>query len=189
MTPDTLIKNLQSEGLTIKIIDGNLHVSPKDRITAEIRTLIKAYKDDLVNFLESYEERAAIMEFDAGMSQQAAETAAFEDCKRIWLDRLHDVQNLLIKKRGLNGTDAASEASQWLLVEWMNQHHEAQPEINICPHCGQSLTNDRSNPGLPYLNGDSGHVWVHQGCHADWMVASEVRAKSTLQKYGIPFHD
>ncbi len=36
------------------------------------------------DFIEAYEERAAIMEFDAGMSRQDAEAAAFEDCMALY---------------------------------------------------------------------------------------------------------
>lgn len=35
------------------------------------------------DFEEMYEERAAIMEFDAGMTRDKAEAAAFADCQRI----------------------------------------------------------------------------------------------------------
>lgn len=37
---------------------------------------------------EAFEERAAIMEFDAGLSRQDAEASAYEDCKNRWLERI-----------------------------------------------------------------------------------------------------
>lgn len=39
------------------------------------------------DFIDDIEERAAIMEFDAGMSRPDAEATAFEDTKVIWLNR------------------------------------------------------------------------------------------------------
>jgi len=38
---------------------------------------------DSSNFWEAYEERAAIMEFDGGMSREEAEKAAFKDIASI----------------------------------------------------------------------------------------------------------
>ena len=81
MTANLVIARLHGDGLFIKSISGHLHVSPKEQITDENRALIKAYKDDLVDFLETYEERAAIMEYDGGLSRTEAEARAFEDCK------------------------------------------------------------------------------------------------------------
>jgi hypothetical protein len=37
--------------------------------------------------IDNYQERAAIMEFDAGLSRLEAEAAAFKDCNVIWLNR------------------------------------------------------------------------------------------------------
>lgn len=79
MTADKLLSRLHGYGLLIKAVSGSLHVSPKEQITDEIRALIKAYKDDLIDFLEAYEERAAIMQYDGGMSRQEAEATAFVD--------------------------------------------------------------------------------------------------------------
>ena len=75
----TILREAKSHGLNIHTIDGNLHVQPRDRITDSIRATIRQHKDALVDFLETWEERAAIMEYDAGMSRTQAETAAFED--------------------------------------------------------------------------------------------------------------
>lgn len=39
------------------------------------------------DFIEAYEERAAIMEFNTGISRQDAEAAAFEDCMALYEGR------------------------------------------------------------------------------------------------------
>jgi len=87
MDPGILIKEMQARGLAMEAVDGHIYVWPRDRITEELRALIKANKAALVDFLDHWQERAAIMEFDAGMSRQEAEAGAFEDCKVIWLER------------------------------------------------------------------------------------------------------
>jgi len=77
-----LLTEIQNQGLNIQAIEGNLDLSPSGRITDAMRQTIRQYKADLVAFLENYEERAAIMEFDGGMTRQEAETAAWEDLSK-----------------------------------------------------------------------------------------------------------
>jgi hypothetical protein len=75
----TLLKEIKSHELDIQAIEGNLHVSPSAKITDSIRQTIRQHKDALVDFIETYEERAAIMEYDAGLSREQAEILAFHD--------------------------------------------------------------------------------------------------------------
>ncbi len=79
MEAGLLLQEIKAHGLDIHAVDGNLHVLPRDRITDHIRASIRNLKPALLDFLEAYEERAAIMEFDAGLSRQDAEVAAFND--------------------------------------------------------------------------------------------------------------
>jgi hypothetical protein len=77
------VETLQRRGLTIDAKDGNLIVSPRDRITDEIRAYIRQHKAAILEELrrealaESFEERAAILEFDANIPRREAEEAAF----------------------------------------------------------------------------------------------------------------
>jgi hypothetical protein len=79
MDVSTLITEIKNHGLHIQSINGTLHVQPRDCITDHIRTQIQNLKPALVDFLEAYEERAAIMQFDAGLSRSDAEVQAFND--------------------------------------------------------------------------------------------------------------
>lgn len=79
MEAGLLLQEIKAHGLDIRAVDGNLHVLPRDRITDHIRAQIRNLKPALLDFLEAYEERAAIMEFEAGLSQRDAEAAAFND--------------------------------------------------------------------------------------------------------------
>ena len=79
MEAGIFLKNIKSHGLDIQAIDGNLHVSPRVKITNSIRQTIRKHKDALVDFIEAYEERAAIMEYGAGLSRKDAEAQAFKD--------------------------------------------------------------------------------------------------------------
>ena len=80
MNPAATIQKIRKAGLNIEAVDGSLHVYPRKRITDALRHVIRSQKELLIDFLENYQERAAIMEYDAGMSRQDAEAAAFEDC-------------------------------------------------------------------------------------------------------------
>lgn len=80
MSVGMLIQEIRNHGLEIDAIDGDLHVRPRERITDALRQIIRMQKTTLVDFLEAHEERAAIMEFDGGMSRQEAEVAAHQDC-------------------------------------------------------------------------------------------------------------
>ncbi|NCC41246.1 MAG: hypothetical protein EOM21_17800 [Gammaproteobacteria bacterium] len=79
MEASILIQKIKAHGLDIRAVDGNLYIQPRDRITDHIRTQVQNLKPALLDFIEAYEERAAIMEFDGGISRQDAEAAAWID--------------------------------------------------------------------------------------------------------------
>lgn len=89
MNPSDLLTQLQSLGLTVKTGQGgSLIVNPKALMTPELSALIRQHKAALVEALtpppdpadvrEYYEERAAILEFDAGMARPQAEAEALQ---------------------------------------------------------------------------------------------------------------
>lgn len=78
MAASKVIEAIRTHGLSISADNGNLHVWPKDRITPEMRATIRSMKTALLDFIDDYEERAAIMEYDGGMSRTEAEAAALE---------------------------------------------------------------------------------------------------------------
>lgn len=79
MLVSALIHDLKMCGLSMQAKDGKLYISPKEKIPDSLRPQIKSMKDKLILFVEQWEERAAIMEFDAGMPRQDAEAAALKD--------------------------------------------------------------------------------------------------------------
>jgi hypothetical protein len=76
------IEQLHHHGLNIEAKDGSLIVSPRDRITDEIREYIRQHKAAILAELEAesrnenFQERAAILEFDGGMERSQAEQEA-----------------------------------------------------------------------------------------------------------------
>ena len=93
MSTETVLSRLRADGLALEVTGANLKVWPRSRLTDEHRTLILSQKSALLLLLsgrrprplpakareavrEAIEERAAIQEFDGGMSRSEAESAA-----------------------------------------------------------------------------------------------------------------
>ncbi len=87
MNAEALLIDLRARGFRLGIADQALVVAPASRLTNEDRAVIRTHKASLVLLLASdqewFEERAGILEFDAGMTRTEAEAAARE-----LLDRL-----------------------------------------------------------------------------------------------------
>ncbi len=80
-----LLHQFDRAGVTVVAEAGNLFVRPASALTEAHRQALRACKQELLlllapvgdsSYLEEFEERAAIMEFDGGMSRAEAETAA-----------------------------------------------------------------------------------------------------------------
>jgi hypothetical protein len=81
------LSKIQSAGFVVSLVGGNLSVTPtKIDLTDTQRTFIKKHKQAIIrqlsntqlqqNIREQIEERAAIMEFDGGLSRADADVAA-----------------------------------------------------------------------------------------------------------------
>ena len=93
MSPPDLLHHLRGAGLVLTLTpDGGLHVAPRSALTDDHRAAIRAGRDALVLALlaaereadtEAFEERAAIMQFDGGLSRAEAEAAVRQcaDCE------------------------------------------------------------------------------------------------------------
>lgn len=90
LQPAEVLGTLTAAGLTVSLMpDSGLMVSPASLLTDDLRDLIRAHKPALVDLLkrqvaadqaelerEMFEERAAILEFDAGLARDLAECMA-----------------------------------------------------------------------------------------------------------------
>ena len=91
---------IQSAGFDVALVNGNLNITPtKKEFTDAQRIFIKKHKTEIVkeisatqiqqNIRDSIEERAAIMEFDGGLSRQDADVAA-TNAMRVYCYRITD---------------------------------------------------------------------------------------------------
>ena len=82
MSAVEVLQALCRAGLVLEVSGSALLVRPADKVTDELRSLIRAFKEELVPLVlhegdvEIFEERAAILEFDGGMTRLEAEAAA-----------------------------------------------------------------------------------------------------------------
>lgn len=93
--PDLLIA-MREAGMTVTVIDGRLHVTGPTDALDRFRPSIRMKRDDLILAAkvgasktavepfdrEAFEERAAICEFDGGLSREDAEAIAWQEDDR-----------------------------------------------------------------------------------------------------------
>lgn len=81
-----LLHELHAAGIRVVVEGDKLLVRPASRLTDSYRAALRAAKSDVIALLtvccagnaEAYEERAAIMEFEGGMTRVEAEAVARE---------------------------------------------------------------------------------------------------------------
>ena len=85
MEASHVLASLAAAGIELRSDGGNLRARPRERITDEHRAMIRANKSELIRFLTTAEreeieeaigERAAIQEYDGGLSRTEAERQA-----------------------------------------------------------------------------------------------------------------
>ncbi len=115
---------IQSAGFDVALINGNLNVTPTKKPLTDIqRIFIKKHKTEIVkefsatqlqqDIRERTEERAAIMEFDGGLSRQDADVAAAKSM-RVYCYRVTDKPDseLVTLKPNVELTEATQELKE-----------------------------------------------------------------------------
>ncbi len=85
---------------------------------------------------------------------------------------------------GLSRDDAARQAFECCVMEWLWQHPPPASGPERCAHCGKPL-GAPGRDGLPFLTGDGGHTWLHSDCHGDWTARRRARAAAALAGHGL----
>ena len=85
---------------------------------------------------------------------------------------------------GLPRADAERQAFECCVVEWLWQHPPPASGPERCAHCGQPL-GELGRDGLPFLTGNGGHTWLHNGCHGDWTAQRRAEAVAALAILGL----
>jgi hypothetical protein len=82
MTPLVLFRTLRHLGVRLRLYpDGqHLHVSaPVGVLTEEMRAAMRQHKEALLTLVEAFEERAGMLEYDAGLAREDAEWLAWQE--------------------------------------------------------------------------------------------------------------
>jgi len=89
MTATALLTHLRTRGVAVCAVGSQLELTvPRgDRLTADLLAQVRALKPELLGLLgaetELYEERAAVREYDGGLSRPVAERLARRDVERM----------------------------------------------------------------------------------------------------------
>ena len=77
-----LVRECDALGIRLSLDggDGIAIDAPYDTLTPDLLDRLKAHKAHLLGSIERFEERAAIMEFDAGLCRFEAERLAWREC-------------------------------------------------------------------------------------------------------------
>ena len=80
MTPLDFLRDLRSLGVVLAPYpDGTIRYrAPRGRMTDALREAVRTHKDALLDLIERYEEGAALMEFDGGLTREEAEALAWQ---------------------------------------------------------------------------------------------------------------
>jgi len=75
-----LLLDLARRGIRLEAHGERLRYFPRSAVTPDLLDRLKAHKGELLASIERFEERAAIMEFDGGLSRPEAERLAWKCC-------------------------------------------------------------------------------------------------------------
>lgn len=171
MTASAILTTIAAAGLTVTADGDRLAVRPRDRITPEVRDLIRARKAELLALLaeppatadtdDNWEERAAIAEHDAGLPRGTAETVA-DACHPAshgaepadWREWFDSEVAARIPDMGM----AAAERRAWgIAMDLWHRLHGVKPVPHRCAGCGGRLDGSKVfvlPDGAPVHDGD-----------------------------------
>lgn len=80
MSAAEIVADLARRGIRLEANGERLRYYPRSALTPDLMDRLKANKAELLASIERFDERAAIMEFDAGLSRREAEWLAWKEC-------------------------------------------------------------------------------------------------------------
>lgn len=80
MSAAEIVTDLARRGIRLEASGERLRYAPRSALTPDLLDRLKAHKAELLASIERFEERAAIMEFDAGLDRHEAERLAWKEC-------------------------------------------------------------------------------------------------------------
>ena len=84
----------------------------------------------------------------------------------------------------LDRAEAERQAFEATTIHWMNLSAPQNLDNDLCAQC-ESPVGKIGNDAVPFLTGGGGYVWLHHGCHANWMARRRQEASKALNAMGI----
>ncbi len=82
------------------------------------------------------------------------------------------------------GADTEPNPFEAAVIRWLNNNPPTDLDPDVCGCCGEPL--GRIGPdAVPFLTGAGRHVWLHHGCHGDWMAQRRAEAVQALAGLGL----
>ena len=88
-------------------------------------------------------------------------------------------------KRGRQYAETARRAYEAAIINWMNSNAPVNLDPDKCAACGKSLGRIGQD-SVPVLSGNGAHVWLHHGCHGEWIARRRAEAVLVLSGLGSP---
>ncbi|MDO9048990.1 MAG: hypothetical protein Q7U66_14820 [Methylobacter sp.] len=133
-----ILSEIEAAGLVVSLAGDRLEISNPSRLTAELKNLMIANKQEIIKQLsgtqlqqdirEQIEERAAIMEYDGGLTRRDAEAAATAAI-RVYCYRMKDkpTTELTVIMPGTELTEA--------LEKMRNKYGDRLLDVYPSPYC------------------------------------------------------
>jgi hypothetical protein len=145
------------------IIEDRLKVRAPLRLPDKLVAELRLQKAEVMAFLQD---------------RKAARTP--EDWRALFEERAGIAEH----DAGVSRTDAETRAYESCVIEWLWRHPPSASGPERCAHCGQPL-GEPGRDGVPFLTGDGGHIWLHDGCHGDWTAQRRGEAVTALARLGL----
>lgn len=85
---------------------------------------------------------------------------------------------------GLSRPDAEARAWECSVSHWINMTPPAIASADHCPVCGRPVGTIQAE-AIPTARPGGGHIWLHRGCHGQFMIRLRVDARRALVAMGL----
>jgi hypothetical protein len=85
---------------------------------------------------------------------------------------------------GLSRPDAEARAWECCVADWQNRVAPIIASADKCPVCNRPV-GPVEGGAIPVARPGGGHVWLHRGCHAQFLIRRRVEARRALEAMGL----
>ena len=154
---------VRAAGGDVVLTDGRLRLVASSPLPAEVVEQVTAAKSDLLALLSN-----------ASSGWDATDWHAFYD-ERAGIAEFDG---------GLSRPEAEARAWECSVAHWINMTPPVIDSADHCPVCGRPVGTIQTG-AIPTARPGGGYVWLHRGCHAQFMIRRRVDARRALVGVGL----